>query len=198
MLLLLSGLPLLVAAHPILRLWVGSNYAIHTMVFLRVLVLANIVRSLCAPYATMLVATESQKVAIAGATVEAIVNVVSSIYLARRIGAIGVAYGTLLGSFVSVMMHFALSMHYTYPKLSVTRWRLFLDGILRPAVIAVPSILIFPQWWSSRAPSLNLQLWLLWGLTTLLLTWFVPLTFADRRSLIKMTKNRLRMAASVS
>lgn len=198
MLLLLSGLPLLVAAHPILRLWVGSNYALHTMLFLRVLVLANIVRALCAPYATMLVATESQKVAIAGATIEAIVNVGSSIYLARRIGAIGVAYGTLLGSFVSVMMHFALSMHYTYPKLSVTRRRLFLDGILRPAVIAVPSILIFPRWWSSGAPRLSLQLWFLWGVTTLLLTWFVPLTLADREGLIKMAKNRLRIAATVS
>jgi O-antigen/teichoic acid export membrane protein len=197
-LLFLTGLPLLVAAYPILHLWVGSSYAINTTTYLRILVLANILRALCAPYATMLVATESQRVAIAGAAAEAIVNVSSSLYLAHRLGAIGVAYGTVLGSFVSVFMHFALSMHYAYPKLSVSRMRLFLSGILRPAVIMLPSVLLLPLWWLPGMPRLSLQLWLFWGLTTFLLAWFVSLTLEDRRSLIRLTRSKMGMVTSFS
>jgi O-antigen/teichoic acid export membrane protein len=160
------------------------------------LVFANIVRSLCAPYATMLVATESQRVAIAGATAEAVVNVGSSIYLARHLGAIGVAYGTVLGSFVSVFMHFALSMHYAYPKLSVSRTRLFLNGMLRPAVIAIPSILLFPLWWLSGRPTFNLVIWLLWVSTTMLFAWFGALTEEERKRLIRLTKDRMKLATN--
>lgn len=193
-LLLLSGLPLLVVAYPILRLWVGPNYALHTVGYLRVLVLANILRAMCAPYATMLVATESQKVAIVGATAEAIVNVGCSIFLASRIGAIGVAYGTFLGSLVSVAMHFAISMRYTYRKFAVSRTQLFLSGFLRPALIALPSLLLLPLWWSKGTPSFSPQLWLLWGLGTLLLAWFVGLKAEERSGLIRLTANRWKLA----
>ncbi len=72
-----------------------------TVAFLRVLLLASVVRNICLPYATMLVATGRQNVAVAGATAEAVVNVTCSILLAHRIGAMGVAYGTLIGSFVT-------------------------------------------------------------------------------------------------
>jgi O-antigen/teichoic acid export membrane protein len=195
-LLLLSGLPLLVGAYPILRLWVGPNYALHTVSYLRVLVLANILRTMCAPYATMLVATESQKVAIVGATAEAIVNVGCSIFLASRIGAIGVAYGTFLGSLVSVAMHFAISMRYTYRKFTVSRTQLFLSGFLRPALIAIPSLLVLPLWWSKGTPSFSPQLWLLWGLGTLLLAWFVGLKAEERSGLIRLTANRRKLARS--
>jgi O-antigen/teichoic acid export membrane protein len=195
-LLLLTGLSLMVGAYPILRLWVGSSYALHTIGYLRILVLANILRSLCAPYATMLVATESQRVAIAGATAEAIVNVGASVYLARHLGAIGVAYGTLLGSFVSVFMHFAVSMHYAYPILSVSRTRLLLSGMLRPSVIAIPSIFLLPLWWLYGIPAFNLQLWIFWASSTLLLAWFGALTVEERKSLIRLTKDRMKLATN--
>jgi O-antigen/teichoic acid export membrane protein len=191
----LTGLPLLVCAYPILRLWVGSNYAVHVIGFLRILVVANILRNLCAPYATMLVATEGQKVAIAGASAEAIVNVGCSIYFARHIGAIGVAFGTLLGSLVSVLMHFAVSMHYTYAKLTISRLRLFLDGIVRPAVIAIPSLLLLPLWWSHNIPTLSLQLWVALGLSTLLLTWFIALNSPERNSIMELVRRRLASTA---
>jgi O-antigen/teichoic acid export membrane protein len=166
------------------------------MAYLRILVLASIIRNLCAPYATMLVAIDRQKVAIAGAMSEAVVNVASSIYLARHMGAIGVAIGTLLGSLVSVLMHFALSMHYTYPKLSVSRLRLFLDDMVRPALIAFPSILLIPFYWKSTEPSLNLSLWLIWTLSTLLFAWFGGLDFDERHRLSAMVKNRIKLSTS--
>jgi O-antigen/teichoic acid export membrane protein len=190
-LLLLSGLPLLVAAYPILRVWVGPLYALHSVGFLRILVLANIIRLVCMPYSTMLVATESQKIAIVGVVIEAIVNVGSSLYFVRHVGAIGVAYGTMLGSFVSVGMHFAFNMHYTYQKFAITRTRLFLQGVLRPAVIAIPSLLLLPLWWSSSEPAFTIPAWFAWGMSTILATWFLGLDRNERDGLIHRVKSRL-------
>jgi len=49
---------------PLLRSWVGPLYAAHTLLYLRILVFANLVRSLCAPYATMIAATGKLGVAL--------------------------------------------------------------------------------------------------------------------------------------
>jgi len=193
-LLFLSGLPLLVATYPILRLWVGSTYALHTVPYLRILVLANILRLVCLPYATMLIATENQKIAIAGAVAEAIVNVVGSIYWARHIGALGVAYGTLLGSLVSVAVHFFWNMHRTYSKFSVSRLQVFLQGALRPSVIALPSILLFPFWGTSVIPSLNPILWMVWSGTMLLLAWLCGLDASERARLIRFVQRRVKLS----
>jgi O-antigen/teichoic acid export membrane protein len=179
-----SGLPLLVAGYWILRLWVGPNYAIHTLPYLRILIIANVLRNVCMPYASMLVATDSQRVAIAGATAEAVVNVASSVYLAQRVGAIGVAYGTLIGSFVSVGMHFALNMHYTQSKFAVSRTKLFLHGLARPMLIAVPSLLLVRLWWATTGPSFSPAAWILWGLSSLLIAWYAGLNRAERDSLV--------------
>ena len=108
-----SGIPLLVSGYWILHIWVGDNYAVQTLPYLRILILGNMIRGFCAPYASMLVATNTQKVAIAGALLEALVNLSSSILLARHIGAIGVAYGTLIGAIVSVTVHFLFNMRRT-------------------------------------------------------------------------------------
>jgi O-antigen/teichoic acid export membrane protein len=180
LLLFLSGLPLLVGGYAVLRLWVGSAYALHGVRYLRILVLANILRNLCAPYATMVVATGKQKFATAAAISEALVNLTSSLYFASRIGALGVALGTLLGAVVSVSMHFALSMRYTYKTLAISRTLLLQRDILRPSIIAIPSVLLVPFWWSSVVPSLDLQIWLPWALSTVLLLWFGSLTAEER------------------
>jgi O-antigen/teichoic acid export membrane protein len=198
LLLLLCGLPLLVGAYPILHLWVGQTYAIHTATYLRILVLANIIRSICVPYATMLVATDSQKVAVAGVVAEGIVNVASSIYLAHRIGAVGVAFGTFLGSLVSATTHFVFNMHYTYRKLSISRTRLFLQGVLRPSVVAIPSLLLIPFLRSSMKTSINPLLGVVWAITTILIAWFGGLTSEERTRLVEFTKRRIKLSTSYS
>jgi O-antigen/teichoic acid export membrane protein len=195
-LLLLSGLPALVGGYWMLRLWVGTTYAINSVGFLRILLLANIVRNLCAPYATMVVATARQRVATAAAIVEGLVNLVASIWLARHHGAIGVAMGTLLGSIAGMLMHFGVSMHYTR-NLAVSRLDLFIKGLLRPAAMAIPSALLIPYWWLKGAPALNLQAWLLWAVTSLLLTWFASMTAKDRNILVRMVSNRMKLTSSL-
>jgi O-antigen/teichoic acid export membrane protein len=192
--LLLSGLPLMVAGYPILRLWVGPAYALHTVTYLRILVLANIVRNICMPYATMLVATESQKIAIAGAVAEAIVNVGSSIYLARHIGALGVAYGTLLGSFVSVAAHVGFNLRHTYPKFAISRTRLLVQGVLRPSMTAIPSILLLRLWWSTSTPFVSPLPWIAWAAATILLAWFVGLKGKERVGLAATITRRMKLS----
>lgn len=191
-LLLACGLPLVVGAYPILRLWVGSDYALHTIGYLRILMLANILRCFCAPYATMVVATSRQRVATASAITEGLVNLISSILFASRLGARGVALGTLLGSFASVAMHFGVSMHYTQENFAISRLRLFWNGLLRPMTIAIPSVLLVPFWWVTGAPAISTWLWILWGVSTLLLMWFVCVTANERRMLIDRIKAPLR------
>lgn len=196
LLLLLIGLPLIVCGLPILRLWVGPVYAIHTLKYLRILVLANVLRSLCAPYATMIAATGKQGAVIVAPVFEAAVNLGSSVYLASRFGAIGVAFGTLLGSIVSVTLHFAVSMHYTRSTLAISRARLFLTGLSRPAIVAIPSLLLLPFWWSCSWRNSGVPLAALWGISTILFAWFGSLNREERNKLARFTKDRLMPSVS--
>jgi hypothetical protein len=91
-----------------------------------------------------------------------------------------------------VAMNFGVSMHYTR-NLAISRLDLFVKGILRPAIIAIPSALLLPYWWLSRAPTISLQLWLAWGVTSLGLTWFAGMTTEDRKSLMSMASSRLKL-----
>lgn len=188
--LLLTGLPLIVFGYPILRLWVGEQYAVHTLSYLRILLLANIIRNLCAPYATMIIATNRQSAAIIAAVSEAVVNLASSIYLASRFGAIGVAVGTVLGAFVSVALHFGLTMHFTRATLAISRLLLFAKGMLRPAVIVIPSLLILPLCWSA-ASSLSAPAVFGWFAGTILFAWYGALTLSDRNEAVRIIRDKV-------
>jgi O-antigen/teichoic acid export membrane protein len=190
-LLLLTGLPLLVGGYLALKLWVGQHYAVAAAPLLRILILANIVRQLCAPYSTMVVATARQRVATASAVTEAVVNLGASIWLARSYGAIGVAIGTLIGSFASVGMHFAVSMHFTR-NLAVSRIRLFFKGILQPSLMAIPTFVLLHLWWVSGKPQMNSLEWLLWSFTTLFLMATVSLQKSDRAMVLQIIERKLK------
>jgi O-antigen/teichoic acid export membrane protein len=179
---------LIVCGFAILRLWVGPEYAANSLRYLRILVLANIIRNLCAPYATIITATGRQAAALAAAISEAAVNLGSSIYLAHSFGAIGVAVGTLIGSFVGVGLHFAISMPFTRNTLMISRSKLFLRGLLRPAVIGIPTAVLIPFWWSSPTKP-GLELGVIWAISTFLLAWFLGIGSNERRYLIHLFRN---------
>jgi O-antigen/teichoic acid export membrane protein len=196
MFLLLTGLPLMVCGFPILRLWVGPVYALASIRYLRILVLANILRSICAPYATLLSATGRQGAASITAISEAVVNLGSSIYFASRFGAIGVAYGTLLGAVVSIALHFAVTMHLTRQTLAISRMKLFLKGVSRPTVVAVPSVLLLPLWWASSRMAPSGAMTVLWALSTLLLAWFGNLDREEQRRVVRFARRRAALLGS--
>jgi O-antigen/teichoic acid export membrane protein len=157
--------------------------------FLRILLVANIVRQLCAPYATMVVATARQRVATASAITEAAVNLAASIWLAKHYGAMGVAAGTLIGAVAGIAMHFAVSMHYTQ-NIAVSRLKLFWSGMVRPSLMAIPSLLLWRQWWYAGAPVISLQSWLLWATSTALIAWLVSMNGEDRNLLLQIVSRR--------
>jgi len=187
--LLLTGLSAIVLGFPLLQLWVGGDYAVHVLPYLRVLMIANIIRNLCAPYATMICGTGRQRAAILTAVAEAIVNVSCSILLARHHGAIGVAAGTFIGSLVSVALHFATTMRLARESISVSLTSLFLKGMLRPLVIAIPSVLLLSKWWTPRA--LDAKSLVLWGISTMLFAWFFAIGASDRRNLLYLYQRLL-------
>jgi hypothetical protein len=120
------------------------------------------------------------------------VNLGSSIYLASRYGAIGVALGTLIGSFVSVGLHFAITMHFTRRTLAIARAGLLLEGLLHPAIVLVPTLLMYLLGRGNQWLILEPAVVFAWGLSTLILAWFGVLGNSERSDVVQLI-GRFRM-----
>jgi O-antigen/teichoic acid export membrane protein len=182
LLLFLIALPLFVAGYPLLRLWVGADYARHSIVFLRVLVAANVLRYLVYVYTVMVIAGAKQRYATLSPALEAVVNLALSLILAHRYGAIGVAWGTFAGAILGVAIHYWQSMPRTQDLLRFDRLQLTAN-IARPAVVLLPSIALLAI---DRAisPALPLQalLSVLCIVLTLAVAWCFVLKPGERQS----------------
>jgi O-antigen/teichoic acid export membrane protein len=189
----LTGVSLLVCGYPLLRVWVGVAYAIHSVSYLRILVIANIVRLICAPYSTMVIATGRQRVAMAAVFSEALSNLLFSIWLASRFGAIGVAWGTLIGGAIGLAIHFGVSMRYTQANLRVSRRALFLNGILRPAGILIPSAISAPLWWNRAGSIPNLPAMIVVVIATLAIAWKFALVGDERHRLLRALETKVEV-----
>ena len=190
LLLCLVGLPLVFGAYPFLKLWVGHDYAIRSALFLQILVLGNAIRQLGYPYALVAIATGKQHLATIAGVTEAIVNISVSIYLVQRIGAVGVAIGTLVGAFVNLGLHLLVSMRFTRSAITMSRRLFVLEGLLRPSLCALPSILLIPAWKASAMLPVS-PFWLaMWAFATLSIAWFVGITKGERNSLGKIILRR--------
>jgi O-antigen/teichoic acid export membrane protein len=181
LLLCLLGLPLFFGAYPLLSLWVGNRYALESARYLEVLVLGNMVRQLALPYILAVVATGKQHLATIAAVTEAGVNIVLSIWLVQRIGAVGVAVGTLVGAFISIGVHFLVSIPLTQAAIRIQRPRLLLQGLLRPLLIVTPSFVLYPFWRQLAMLPAEPAVVALWVLATVAIGWWVALTVDDRR-----------------
>lgn len=190
-LLCLFGSALLFSAYPLLSVWVGHNYAVRSALYLEILVLGNVVKQLTYPYALVVVATGRQHLATIAAITEAVVNVGVSILLVQRIGAVGVAIGTLVGGFVNLGMHLAVSMHYTQSTITIRRSRYALQALLRPLLSLAPSLLLYPFWQRFNMLPANPALLALWGSLTVAIAWRIGLTAEDRRELINASSRLL-------
>jgi O-antigen/teichoic acid export membrane protein len=136
-LLVITGLPLMLFARPILQHWVGQGYAIHASRYLIVLVLANIIRLFMTPYAVTLIGTGHQRLVILAPIVEGVTNLIASVALGYLLGGIGVAYGTLCGAVVGVLLNMFYSMRRTTQIRFVMREYLR-DALLRPITFTLP------------------------------------------------------------
>lgn len=190
LLLSLFGLPLVFGAFPILRLWIGRGYATQSVLFLQVLILGNVIRQLGYPYSLAVIATGKQHLATIAALGEAVVNVCASLYLVQRVGAVGVAIGTLIGAVVSLGLHLTLSMRNTQSAIALSRRGFVMQGILRPLLCIAPSLLLVPSWNRFAMLPWSIPYLSLWTAATLMIAWQVALTGTDRKR-VSMTLSRL-------
>ena len=183
LLLCLLGLPLVFGAFPLLSLWVGKQYAVHSALYLEVLVLGNVVRHLAMPYLVAVVATGKQYQATAATVAEACINIVLSIWLVQRIGAVGVAAGTLVAAFVSFTVHIFISIPRTQTAILIRRSRYLVQGLLRPLLVIGPSFFLYPFWRRLNMLPANPAVLAIWAMVTVAVAWWVVLTRDDRREL---------------
>ncbi len=190
-----TGLPLFLFGFTILSVWVGPTYARHGLALLRVLVLAHIVRNLCAPYATMVIAVGMQRYATWAGLWEAVVNLSLSILLGIHMGAIGVALGTLAGAVVGVALHFLLSMRHTTRLLSISRRELLRDGLLRSSLSLLPTLALLPVFWRPERVAYTPVYVAVWSVCSAILFWRTNLTAEERCALSAKIRSRLHRPA---
>ena len=136
-LLCLISLPMLLLMPLFLRLWVGPDYALHTLLLAEILVAAQIIRLTMLPYAMIGFAAGQQQRMLVSPVVEGIVNLIVSLAAVRIMGARGVAIGTLIGALAGVWLHFTASLKRT-DCVTVSRIQLAVQGILKPLAFAAP------------------------------------------------------------
>jgi O-antigen/teichoic acid export membrane protein len=141
LILLLTGLPLIVFASPIIRTWIGPQFAKAGGGILVVLVIANMVRLTGAPFASILVGTGQQRLIVISPLVEGFTNLFFSIVLGSRFGAIGVAWGTLMGALVAVLANVFYNLPKAHDTIQCSRLRYVFEAIFFPALCGIPVLL---------------------------------------------------------
>jgi O-antigen/teichoic acid export membrane protein len=140
--LILTSLPLILGGKWLLTLWVGEDYAVNTVLLLQLLVIANFIRQLGAPYSTIILAAGEQRLIVLSPMLEGIVNLFASILLVMKIGVVGVAVGTIIGGIVSILFH----LFYNLPRtksIKMDNSYSLATSILKPLISIVPAIAVF-------------------------------------------------------
>ncbi len=145
-LLILTGLPAIIYAGPLLKLWLGPAYSPAVRTIMIILLLANMLRLTGAAYSIILVAAAQQTLIKVSPLAEGISNLAASILLGAYFGAVGVAAGTLIGAIVSVGAHLFYNMPRTHARISFSRHDLLWSGVALPLLCTSP--LLFVGAWS--------------------------------------------------
>jgi O-antigen/teichoic acid export membrane protein len=140
-LLVFTSIPVLIYAAPILKVWIGQRYVQTGYPILAVLLIANIIRLIGAPYATVLVSAGQQRLIKISPLTEGISNLLASLVLGSILGAIGVALGTLVGSVFGVAAHILYSMPRTDAEIRISRRRYLVSGVITPFLATIPLLL---------------------------------------------------------
>ncbi len=138
LLLVLTGIPMFIYVGPIIHLWIGQRYVASGAPLLAVLIVANIIRLIGAPYSVIIVAAGQQNYIKVSPLSEGASNFIASMVLGSLFGGIGVALGTLFGSIVSVASHLWYSMPRTNLVINFSRRDFVVSGVLSPLLWTSP------------------------------------------------------------
>lgn len=182
-LLCLIAMPLLLLMPMFLHVWVGTDYATHTLLLAEILVVAQFARLTMLPYAMIGFAAGQQQRMLVSAIAEGLVNLVVSLVAVRFIGARGVALGTLVGALAGVWLHFTISLRWT-DCVTVSRTQLLWQGILKQLTCTLPLLfgaMLVARWMPSRLLQLALAVGVEMGLFALL--WNLSFDLGEREQL---------------
>jgi O-antigen/teichoic acid export membrane protein len=187
-LLLLTGVPLLLAGKPILRIWVGPVYAVRATVFLQILVVANILRLSATPFVVALIGTGQQRLIVLTPILEAVANLSISVLAGYYWGAVGIAFGTLCGAFVGVGGHILYNM----PRATEIRFNIReygLESLVKPVLCAVPIglVLLLQSQMGDLQLSVRMVVMLVGGTATLWCFWRWGLVSTQRQRILAVT-----------
>jgi len=143
LLLSVTGLPLIVFASPIVGTWIGHQFAASGGAVLALLVIANMVRLTGVPYASILIGTGQQKLILISPLMEGISNLVASILLGMRFGAIGVAWGTLIGAVIGMLANLVYNIPRTKGCIDISRSRYISFALAAPSACLLPVCLVW-------------------------------------------------------
>ena len=153
LLLVLTGMPLLIYARPLLKMWVGQQYAIQGHLLLTILLIANMIRLCGTPYAVVLVATAQQRLVTLSPLMEGIGNLLASVLLGIKFGAAGVAAGTLIGAIVGMLGHLAYNMPRTRKEIFFRIRDFIFSALGLPVLTTVPLMFLTVHTWKGSLPS---------------------------------------------
>ena len=122
--------------------WLGPAIGLQALPILRILVIANGLRMPLVPYSVMLLGTGQQRVALWAPIVEGIANLIASVALGRIYGAIGVAFGTLIGAAFGVLWQIVINIPRT-TVIPCRRLAFVREGYAKAAVAFMPLLVLF-------------------------------------------------------
>ena len=96
-----------------LQLRLGKGYSEDILNILLILAAANLIRNTALPYSMLLLAVNMQNKVQLTVLVEGIATLISSLVLASNYGALGVAYGALVGSIAGVICNYSFNFYKT-------------------------------------------------------------------------------------
>lgn len=170
LLLLTVGLSLIGFSGQVFRMLVGPNVSSSGLEILIILIIANMIRLVAAPYASILIGTGQQKLVIISPLMEGLVNLSASIALGMKYGAVGVAVGTAIGATVGLLAHIFYNLKRTRNIIPIGCWTFVSKGVCIPLLLS--TLLVLLVTFKTLYPSgivISLTTWLVaFGITGLL------------------------------
>jgi len=192
LLLVFICMPAVIYAGPILKIWIGQQYVQTGAPILVILVIANFVRLIGAGYAVVLIAAGQHILVKVSPLTEGITNLVASLVLGAMLGGIGVALGTLIGSFFSIGAHLFYSMPRTRDSIRLSVRNYLWSGVGAPLMVTALLIVAgaFSVW--GKQPDLVVFL------AALVLSVLATVTFLDRTGMLRFGGRGLLQKADAS
>lgn len=173
----------------VLASYVGAAYVADVAAILSILLVAATIRLSMLPYNIVVVGTGDHRRIILSPIAEGICNILASAFLGWRFGAIGVAWGTVIGGVVGVAFHLGLNLPRSV-RVGV-RPGTFASEAFVPAVIAVIPVMIVAAFQGSGLVRAGMGgVPAIAALAFLVLAWRITLQSAERHSIISRMKLR--------